>query len=129
MLYTYISSAPFKNHPCSTIATTKTATTIEHTTRGVFFFRNDPFYPRPGSGEAADEKLWKVFKRRFLVVSREILGEVSEHGRFLAEKLVERIEEEGRLRRRRKKELACAEYLSLASIGNRIHIECKLTRP
>jgi hypothetical protein len=77
----------------------------------VAFFRNDPFYPRPGSGEAADEELWKVFKQRFLITSRGILGEVSEDGRILAEKLVERIEEEGRLRRR-KEELACVEHLS-----------------
>jgi len=77
----------------------------------VAFFRNDPFYPRPGSREAADEELWKVFKQRFLVTSRGILGEVSEDGRVLAEKLVERIEEEGRLRKR-KEELACVERLS-----------------
>ncbi|KAF2184860.1 hypothetical protein K469DRAFT_708630 [Zopfia rhizophila CBS 207.26] len=79
----------------------------------VAFFRNDPFYPRPGSGEAADEELWKVFKQRFLVASRGVLGEVSEDGRILAEKLVERIEGEGRLRmRRRKEEWACVEHLS-----------------
>ncbi|KAF9700698.1 hypothetical protein EKO04_002061 [Ascochyta lentis] len=33
------------------------------------FFRNDPYFPRPGSGGAADEALWGVFKRRFLVAS------------------------------------------------------------
>jgi hypothetical protein len=32
----------------------------------VTFYKNDPFYPRPGTGEAADEELWMVFKRRFL---------------------------------------------------------------
>jgi hypothetical protein len=78
----------------------------------VAFFRNDPFYPRPDSGEAADEELWKVFKQRFLEASRRILGEGSEDGRILAEKLVERIEEEGQLRRRRREELACVEHLS-----------------
>ncbi|KAH8725811.1 zinc finger protein-domain-containing protein [Phaeosphaeriaceae sp. PMI808] len=78
----------------------------------VAFFRNDPFYPRPGSREAADEELWQVFKQRFLVASRRILREVSEDGRFLSEKLVERIEEEGRLRRGRKDKLACVEHLS-----------------
>ncbi|KAH7385825.1 zinc finger protein-domain-containing protein [Pyrenochaeta sp. MPI-SDFR-AT-0127] len=76
------------------------------------FFKNDPFYPRPGSEEAADEELWNVFKQRFLVVSRAILVEVHEDGRFLAEKLVKRIEKEGRLRRKRKEELACIEHPS-----------------
>ena len=69
------------------------------------FFKNDPFYPKPGSGEAADEELWRVFKQKFLVASRRILGEVSEDKLFLAEKLMERIEEVGQLRRRRKEEL------------------------
>lgn len=58
----------------------------------IAFFRNDPFYPRPGSGRADDERLWTVFKERFLIASRRIL---EEDMRFLAEKLVEKIEEEG----------------------------------
>lgn len=29
------------------------------------FWRNDPFYPRPGSGNVADEKPWEVFRTRF----------------------------------------------------------------
>lgn len=29
------------------------------------FYKNDPFYPRPGTGEAADEELWVLFKQRF----------------------------------------------------------------
>jgi hypothetical protein len=74
------------------------------------FFRNDPFYPRPGSEEAADEELWKVFKQRFLMTSWRILGEAGEDGPFLAEKLVEKIEEEGRLRSRRREELAFVEH-------------------
>lgn len=78
----------------------------------VAFFKNDPFYPRPGSEKVADDKLWQIFKQRFLVVSRRILREMSEDGRFLAEKLVERIEKEGRLRKRKKDELTCADLLS-----------------
>lgn len=39
------------------------------------------------------------------MASRRILGEGG--GQWLAERLVERIEEEGRLRRKRKEELAC----------------------
>ncbi|KAJ4371199.1 hypothetical protein N0V83_004415 [Neocucurbitaria cava] len=65
------------------------------------FFKNDPFYPRPESEEAADKELWKVFKQRFLVTSRRILEDVGQDGRYLVEKLVDRIEEEGRLRRRK----------------------------
>ncbi|KAE8853942.1 hypothetical protein HRS9122_00934 [Pyrenophora teres f. teres] len=38
------------------------------------FFKNDPFYPRPGTGEAADEELWLVFKQTFLESSQRILG-------------------------------------------------------
>lgn len=65
------------------------------------FFRNDPFYPRPGSGEAADEELWEVFKQRFLVASRGILGEANKDSLTLVEKLVERIEQEGQLRKKK----------------------------
>ncbi|OAK97722.1 hypothetical protein IQ06DRAFT_201606, partial [Phaeosphaeriaceae sp. SRC1lsM3a] len=39
------------------------------------FFRNDPYYPRPGTGEAAGEELWVVFKQRFLECSKRIMGE------------------------------------------------------
>ncbi|KAF1978246.1 hypothetical protein BU23DRAFT_550300 [Bimuria novae-zelandiae CBS 107.79] len=68
------------------------------------FFKNDPFYPRPGSEEAADEERWKVFKRRFLVASRRILGG-SGGDAALPERLIEMIENEGNARRRRKEEL------------------------
>jgi hypothetical protein len=63
----------------------------------VAFYKNDPFYPRPGTGEAADEELWTVFKRRFLESSQRIL-EADKW--FLADKLMERIEEEGQSRRK-----------------------------
>lgn len=66
------------------------------------FFKNDPFCPRPGSDETADEELWGVFKTRFLLTSREILGEDKV---WLAERLVRRIEEEGLLRKQGKKRL------------------------
>lgn len=64
------------------------------------FYKNDPFYPRPGTGVAADEELWMVFKQRFLESSRRVLGERSRDKWSLAEKLMERIEEEGQSRRR-----------------------------
>jgi hypothetical protein len=75
------------------------------------FFKNDPFYPRPGGGEATDEELWRVFKRKFLVASRAIL---KENEVLLAEKLIARIEEEGKMRMSRKEELARAEDLPWA---------------
>lgn len=56
------------------------------------FHKNDPFYPRPGSDEAADERLSVIFKKRFLQTSGTMLGEGSEDKRYLAEKLVETIE-------------------------------------
>jgi hypothetical protein len=66
------------------------------------FFKNDPFYPRPGGDEEGDEGLWVIFKTKFLLTSREIL---EEDNVWLAEKLVQRIEEEGVLRRQGKKRL------------------------
>ena len=66
------------------------------------FFKNDPFYPRPGTGEAADEDLWTVFKKRFVQPSMRVLGEVRQDKWFLTNKLIERIEEEGQSRRRGK---------------------------
>ncbi|KAI2476435.1 DUF3669 domain containing protein [Pyrenophora tritici-repentis] len=64
------------------------------------FSKNDPFYPRPGTGEKANEELWLVFKQRFLESSRRILGGASREKWFLADRLMEKIEEEGRSRRR-----------------------------
>jgi hypothetical protein len=60
-------------------------------------YKNDPFYPRPGTGEAADEELWTVFKRRFLESSQMIL---EGDNWLLADKLMEKIEEEGQSRKR-----------------------------
>lgn len=66
------------------------------------FFKNDPFYPRPGGDEAADTELWAVFKSRFLSTSRRILEEKV----VLADKLIQRIEEEGVSRNRARKQAA-----------------------
>ncbi|KAL6709599.1 hypothetical protein ACN47E_001534 [Coniothyrium glycines] len=65
------------------------------------FFRNDPFYPRPGTGRAADEALWDVFKQRFVATSTSILKQKGVGDVAIAEKLVQRIEEEAVARRRR----------------------------
>ena len=39
------------------------------------FYRNDPYYPRPGRDNSMDQALWKVFKIHFLEVSEAILGQ------------------------------------------------------
>ena len=62
------------------------------------FFRNDPFYPRPGTGETADEELWVVFKQRFLKSSYRFLGGARQHIWYLADRLMHRIEEDARSR-------------------------------
>ena len=38
------------------------------------FYRNDPYLPRPGRDNGADQVLWKEFKVRFLEASSAILG-------------------------------------------------------
>ncbi|KAK5996374.1 hypothetical protein PT974_01708 [Cladobotryum mycophilum] len=35
------------------------------------FWRNDPFYPRPGSSNTTDQWLWKIFEQRFLEATLE----------------------------------------------------------
>ena len=39
------------------------------------FYKNDPYYPRPGCNGGADQVLWKEFKERFLEVSAPVLGQ------------------------------------------------------
>jgi hypothetical protein len=68
------------------------------------FFRNDPYYPRPGGTEAADDELWEAFKARFLETSLRVLGKGSSH-LDLPQTLMGMIEQEGYRRRARKKEL------------------------
>jgi hypothetical protein len=50
----------------------------------------------------ADEGLWTVFKQIFLLSSQRILGVTSHDKWSLADRLIERIEEEGQLRRKAK---------------------------
>ena len=38
------------------------------------FYRNDPYFPRPGRDNGADQMLWKEFRERFLEASSAILG-------------------------------------------------------
>lgn len=37
------------------------------------FWRNDPYFPRPGGTELADQRLWDVFRTRFLEASASII--------------------------------------------------------
>jgi len=57
------------------------------------FWRNDPFYPRPGSRVLQDEQLWQAFKHRFLYTSNSILQEEEYSVRRLPGLLMERITE------------------------------------
>lgn len=41
------------------------------------FYRNDPYYPRPGRQNINDQTLWSVFKERFLEASKGILDQGS----------------------------------------------------
>ena len=45
------------------------------------FFRNDPYYPRPGR-EGNDRLLWEEFKKQFLTTSENVLGHDSEEARL-----------------------------------------------
>ena len=59
------------------------------------FFRNDPYYPRPGNYNDADIALWQCFRSRFLERSRAILGSDS----ALPQMMVDRLERLGEERR------------------------------
>ena len=59
------------------------------------FYRNDPFYPRPGRADIRDQHLWNGFKERFLQVSEEILRSQSTKG-HLSALWINLVEERGR---------------------------------
>ena len=48
------------------------------------FYRNDPYYPRPGRDNSMDKALWKEFKEQFLESSETILGQGSLEARLPA---------------------------------------------
>jgi hypothetical protein len=66
------------------------------------FFRNDPYYPRPGSENTHDEEIWKVFRARFLETSLEIFKD-DDSLVHLPGQLMNKIEVEGAARRARQK--------------------------
>lgn len=57
---------------------------------------NDPYYPRPGSTDSRDRKLWGMFKERYSAISEAIVGTGSE--RDLPERFIKGVEKEGRKR-------------------------------
>ncbi|KAI4158507.1 MAG: hypothetical protein LQ342_007348 [Letrouitia transgressa] len=46
------------------------------------FYRNDPYYPRPGRVQIEDQILWTIFKDHFLETSEDILGSQSPEARL-----------------------------------------------
>ncbi|TQN69911.1 hypothetical protein CSHISOI_05435 [Colletotrichum shisoi] len=52
------------------------------------FWRNDPYYPRPGGDNQADQGLWDVFRDRFLEVSKRLLEGETEAVRRLPQQLI-----------------------------------------
>lgn len=46
------------------------------------FYKNDPFYPRPGRNNSKDQTLWNGFKDRFIEASEAILGRESQEARL-----------------------------------------------
>jgi hypothetical protein len=66
------------------------------------FWRNDPYYPRPSDSNEHEQRLWGTFKDQFLKTSDEILGADSDCLR-LPVLLINKIEEEARVRQERKR--------------------------
>ncbi|KAL6695540.1 zinc finger domain-containing protein [Trichoderma pleuroticola] len=57
------------------------------------FWRNDPFYPRPGSSTTEDQRLWTMFEERFMVSSAEVLRSQPDQVKLLPKLLIERIKQ------------------------------------
>ncbi|KAJ6783097.1 hypothetical protein PWT90_05919 [Aphanocladium album] len=53
------------------------------------FWRNDPFYPRPGAKNAKDQRMWELFKERFIQRSNILLSRENEQVKKLPELLVQ----------------------------------------
>ena len=56
------------------------------------FYRNDPFYPRPGKEDPRDQAIWQVFKDSFLEASLDILGRESVEASLVV-KWIEQVED------------------------------------
>ncbi|KAK4624132.1 hypothetical protein CLAFUW4_05398 [Fulvia fulva] len=58
------------------------------------FFWNDPYYPRPYSGNAKDEQLWQTFKQMYLETTEELYkAQLAKAASFIKE-----VEKEGKKR-------------------------------
>ncbi|VUC31592.1 unnamed protein product [Clonostachys rosea] len=58
------------------------------------FWRNDPYYPRPGTANEKDQELWNIFAEEYKRVGKEILeGEGATDLHSLVDEAVSRIEE------------------------------------
>ncbi|EXF86586.1 hypothetical protein CFIO01_06848 [Colletotrichum fioriniae PJ7] len=57
------------------------------------FWRNDPYYPRPGRHNIQDKELWATFRSQFLKSSDDILEGEENNVRRLPLQLIESIEE------------------------------------
>ncbi|QYS99637.1 DUF3669 domain-containing protein [Trichoderma simmonsii] len=64
---------------------------IEQATKA--FWRNDPFYPRPSSSNAENQRLWTIFEERFMVSSAEVLRSEPDQIKQLPKRLIERIKQ------------------------------------
>ncbi|KAI0485355.1 zinc finger protein-domain-containing protein [Xylariaceae sp. FL0804] len=56
------------------------------------FWKNDPFYPRPGREDERDSKLWSSFRAEFISASSQIIGPDDELRSHLPEKLMDMVE-------------------------------------
>jgi hypothetical protein len=66
------------------------------------FFRNDPYYPRPGSENTHDQEMWKIFRARCLETSIEMVRD-DDGLAHLPSQLMDKIEVEWSARRARQK--------------------------
>lgn len=69
----------------------------------VAFWRNDPFYPRPGKGLERDSDLWIAFRESYLRMSAACIDvgyvlEEAERRRSLSEEFISLVEQEGIMR-------------------------------
>jgi hypothetical protein len=69
------------------------------------FWRNDPYYPRPGGSNEHEKLLWKTFRTRFLEASLAVLRWDNPDCLHLPGLLMDKIEEEADLRRDRKRNM------------------------
>jgi hypothetical protein len=55
------------------------------------FWGNDPYYPRPGSVNPANQRLWSIFEERFIQSSAKALRSESNDIKQLPKLLMEKI--------------------------------------